>query len=322
MSKSKKILIGFIFILLIGFSLFFLYSKFNNAKVELKQMILIGIDGMQVSRYNELLNMGDLPNFNQIITNGGINSTAIITGHENTSTAPGNAELLTGLNSVFNNINDSSCEKIITPGKTIFERLNNFNSEINLGSIYGKETCYIPLSLLSNAKKIISWWQDSKTYKHKNYITDTCTDSIDVISKSLEFIKENKDRSFFLFIYLGAPDCAGHQFGIPSLEYDESIKNADDSLGILFKSLETFEIKPKIIISGDHGWNSISKNHNIPDKDTLTVSLITNDNKIINGTEEKKQCDITPTILNYFGMGSKEYSDITELGCKSLTQPK
>jgi hypothetical protein len=158
MSNSKKILIGFIIIFLIVFYLFFFYSKSENSKSELKQMILIGADGMQVSRYNELLSMGELPNFNQIILNGGENSSAIITGHEETSTAPGNAELLTGLNSTLNNISDNSCGKIITEGKTIFERLNNFDSKINLGSIYGKETCYIPLSLLSNAKKVISWW--------------------------------------------------------------------------------------------------------------------------------------------------------------------
>jgi bisphosphoglycerate-independent phosphoglycerate mutase (AlkP superfamily) len=104
------------------------------------------------------------------------------------------------------------------------------------------------------------------------------------------------------------------------LEYDKSIKNIDDGLGILLKGLNIFEIKPEIIISGDHGWNSLSKNHNLSDKDTLTVNLVTNNYILIGKNEEKKQCDIAPTILNYFGMNSSQYSDITELGCKSLIQ--
>ena len=283
-----------------------------------KQLIFIGIDGMQMGRYSELLANGTLPNFNKIISNGGEDGYAVITGHEITSTAPGNAELHTGLNFSLTKIVDNTCGTIIPKGKTIFERLYNFNSKIILGSIYGKQSCYIPLSLLSNAKPIISWWQDNNTYMHKNYVTDTCADSIDVVSKSMEFIKNNKNNSFYLFIYLGAPDCAGHAFGTTTLEYDKSIINVDDSLGILLNEISSFKIKPQIIISGDHGWNSSSKNHNVRDDNTIVVGLITNNKLLIDKNSERKQCDIAPTILSYFGMESNLYEDIIQNGCESL----
>ena len=328
MSTKKRISIGLIFIVI--FVSFFLY--FKNAQTPTKtiaavktinhsgkkQLIFIGIDGMQMGRYNELLINGVLPNFNKIILNGGENGYAVITGHEMTATAPGNAELHTGLNSSITKIIDNTCGEVIPPGMTIFERLANFNSKIILGSIYGKESCYIPLSLLANAKPFISWWQDSKTYAHKNYVTDTCTDSIDVTTKSLEFIKENKDNPFYLFIYLGAPDCAGHAFGTTTLGYDKSIINVDDSLGILLKGINSYNINPEIIISGDHGWNSSSNNHNIRDDNTIVVGLITNDNSLIDKKSERRQCDIAPTILNYFSMKSSQFADITKTGCESL----
>lgn len=318
MFKNKKVLIGLLFIstLIIILGAFYFYPK--NKKTELKQMIFIGVDGMQVANYNKLLQQDKLPNFRKIISSGGKNSEALITDHTATETAPGNAELHTGLDSSINSVSSNKCGSIIPKGMTIFERLASFNKNIKLGSIYGKETCYIPLSILSNAKPIISWWQDKKTYTQRDYINNKCTDSTDVATKSLEFIKNHKNESFYLFIYLGAPDCAGHEFGLPSLEYDESLINVDNGLGILLNNINSININPQIIISGDHGWNNESKNHNIADKNTLTVGLITNNHNLIDNKNNKKQCDIAPTILNYFEMTTNQYSDITKLGCESL----
>ena len=322
MFKNKKVLAGLlilIFILIIILGLFYFYSQ--GKKTELKQMIFIGIDGMQVSNYNNLLQQEKLPNFKKIITDNGENNEAIITGHTSPETAPGNAELLTGLGSTITGISDNKCGDIIPRGLTIFERLSGFDSKINLGSIYGKETCYIPLSILSNAKSVISWWQDKKTYPQNDYVNNKCTNSNDVILKSLEFIKKYRNQSFYLYIYLGGPDCAGHTFGVPSTLYDESLINVDSGLGYLLDYINSVNLKPQIIISGDHGWNVESKNHNIENADTMKVVLITNNHNLIDkdiSPKNKKQCDIAPTILNYFGMNSGQYSDITQFGCESL----
>jgi predicted AlkP superfamily pyrophosphatase or phosphodiesterase len=303
MLKNKKILVGGIFILII--LLFIFYSFIQPKNIKPKQMIFIGVDGMQVARYNKLLSQDRLPNFKKLISNNGTSSEVLITGHTLTETAPGNAELLTGLSASTTGIFNNDCGAIIPVGDTIFERLNKFNSKIKIGSVYGKQTCYIPLSILNNAKSDIDWWQDMSTYPNEKYITDKCANSIDVAAKALEFINLNKDKSFFLFVYFGAPDCAGHSFGLPSVEYDEALINVDGGLSILLGGASLFGVNPEIIISGDHGWNTWAKGHGTANQETLNVALITNNSNLINGadsTQKRKQCDITPTILDYFGM--------------------
>jgi len=297
-----------------------IYFSYKNQDSKPKQFILIGVDGMQVASYDDLLNQGKLINFNKLITDGGESSSAEITGHTKTVTSPGNAELHTGLSGAITGIVDNSCGKVISPGRTIFERLAGFDPKINLGLIYGKGTCYLP-GILSNAKSVISWWHDRTTYPQKKYITSACADSLEVANKALEFIKIHKEQSFYLFVYFGAPDCAGHTFGLPSVGYTDAIQNVDGGLGVLLDGLKSLSVSPKILLSGDHGWNANTKSHDIADSDTKNVVLVTNDQNLIDGGKEqtkKKQCDIAPTILDYFGMVKENYSDILQLGCNSL----
>jgi predicted AlkP superfamily pyrophosphatase or phosphodiesterase len=297
-----------------------IYFSYKNQNSKPKQLIFIGVDGMQVAYYNELLNQGKLTNFNKLMTGGGESSSAEITRHTETVTSPGNAELHTGLSGAVTGIVDNSCGKVIPPGETTFERLAGFDPKINLGLVYGKGTCYLP-GILANAKSVISWWQDRTTYPQKKYVTSACADSLEVANKALEFIKMYKGQSFYLFVYFGAPDCAGHTFGLPSVGYTQAIQNVDGGLGVLLDGLKSISINPKILLSGDHGWNTNTKGHDIADSDTKNVVLVTNDHNLIDSGKEqakKKQCDIAPTILDYFEVPKEQYSDILQLGCNSL----
>lgn len=215
------------------------------------------------------------------------------------------------------NIFDNTCGKKIPSGLTIFERLNKFNPDIVTGSIYGKNTCYVP-SLLENARNSISWWQDKNSYDQSFYDDTDCTNSVDVIKKSLEFINENISNQFYLFIYLGEPDCIGHKYGVPSIEYDNVLINIDNALGLLISEKDKYNDDIKIIISGDHGWELNSDNHYIKSNNTDEVLLISNNISLINNKDIKKQCDIAPTILDYFGINKKHYQDIIYGGCSSM----
>lgn len=293
-----------------------LSSKNNESNEQNRQLIFIGIDGINVDEFNKLLYQDKLQNFKKIIDNGGVNTEALITGHENTTTAPGNAELHTGLPSEITQIFNNECGKIIPKGKTTFERLSKYDSDINLGSIYGKNACYLSKSILNNAKKIIDWWQDGDTYNQERYM-GKCTNNIDVAKKSLEFINEYKNDSYYLFVYFGTPDCAGHFYGTPSEGYTDSIVNADKALGII---LENVKKETQIIISSDHGWNMGTKEHSNTTDSTRRIILISNNSNLIAKREDYKQCDIAPTILNYFGIKKEDYKDIESFGCSSLSK--
>jgi hypothetical protein len=81
-------------------------------------------------------------------------------------------------------------------------------------------------------------------------------------------------------------------------------------------------VKPQIIVSGDHGFTEGGTTHNIPDVNTKTVILSSNNASLIRGiyntARGRQQCDLVPTIINYFGMNSSTYPEITRGGCGSL----
>lgn len=283
-----------------------------------RQFILIGVDGMQYDHFTTMLSTGKLPNYQRLIDNGGIATSAQIAGHIETSTAPGNAEIFTGLPSSITTITDNSCGKSIPEGLTVFERLYGGDSSIALGLIYGKNTCYVPQSLLAHAKPIIPWWFDMNNFSPKSYISPSYADSKDISLKALEFLNLNKKNSFFLTIYYGVPDAAGHTYGENSTQYDEALINTDQALGILLDWMKENDSKISMIITSDHGWNEGTTEHSQNTTNTRTIPLLSNDPSIISSPSTKYQCSIVPTLYKYFKIKSSIYTDITNTGCFSM----
>lgn len=301
----------------------------NNFTLDINRglkLIVIGVDGFQYNHYADMLKAGVLTNITRLIGNNGWNTTHNITGHSLTSTAPGNAEIQTGLNETLNMVSDNSCENPVPDGNTTFERLEAFDSSIVTGSIYGKTTCYVPNGVLGNAWQNVDWWQNRSTYSPNVWPDGTnCDDSKDVATKATEFIGNYSNLSFYLFVYFGVPDCSGHVEGDNSINYNNSFINVDDGLGIILNSLEQNNINDsvQIIITSDHGWNEGTTGHSISDSNTITIPLITNNASMINYTtsdEIREQCEVAPTTLDYFGLSASDYQDIINNGCDSMIE--
>ncbi len=289
-------------------------------------VIVIGIDGFQYNRYVDLLMDGRLSNFTRLMANGGWNDTLNITGHSATATAPGNAELNTGLNETLTGITDNTDGKSVPDGNTTFERIENFNSRIATGVIYGKTTGYIPNGVLWNCSEDVDWWQNRSSYPSTPWPDSTaCDDSRDVAEKATEFIGNYSNSSFYLFVYFGVPDCSGHAAGDNSLNYNNSIINADDGLGVILDSLEGNNLNEstQIIITADHGWNTGTTSHSTPNSDTIVLPLITNNYSMVSYIpldNVRKQCEVAPTTLAYFGIPESDYPEIVDNGCKSMIE--
>jgi len=299
-------------------------SNEDSEEDSLKQFILIGVDGMQYAHYREMMSSQTLPNFARLIGSNGFDGNATITGHSNTVTKPGNAELITGVGSSVSGITDNDSDKSLPEGSSTFERLNTFREDIVLGVIYGKNSSYLPVPLLKNAEPKIDWWRAMSDYNYSQYISGTYANSIDVAKEATNFISINANNNFYLMVYFGVPDGAGHKYGENSIEYTNSLVNIDEGLGVLLDSLQTNNIlnNTKIIVSGDHGWNEGASGHSNNDINTKTVLLVSNDSFLVSGIYAggvRRQCDIAPTILDYFGMQPINYADINAFGCGSLS---
>jgi hypothetical protein len=290
-----------------------------------QQFILVGVDGLQLNHFKTMLDAGTLPNFTRLIGTNGFDGNLTITGHTTTATNPGNAELNTGLGSSVTLVSDNT-PRTLSNGITTFEKLRTYRSDVKTGVIYGKNNGYIPHILLDNAEADINWFMDMGDYTHDDYISSTYANCISVATKADEFIASYKDNNFYLLVYFGVPDGAGHASGENSAAYDSALINVDDGLGDLLDSLENYDIlnNVKIIVTADHGWNENTTNHNTNNLDTNTVPLISNDSTIVGtiyGGGKRRQCDIAPTTLAYFGLTTGQYSEINSFGCGSLINP-
>jgi parallel beta-helix repeat protein len=297
----------------------------TQAVVAPKQVILIIVDGMQYNHYVTMLGFGNLSNFTRLLSRGGFNTTLNITKHTSTVTAPGNAEIYTGLGSSITGVTSDNCSTPVPVNTTIFERLKQFNASIATGTVYGKQTCYIPNGVLGNAMSAIDWFQNRSLYTNTNWTDngDICAYARNASTKAQEFIVNNTNRSFFLVPYFGNPDCSGHVGTDNSVNYNNSFIEVDYALGILLDTLrdQGIENNTAIIISTDHGWNEGTTGHSTFNADTAIIPLITNNRSVIaNATilGVRQQCDIAPTVLSYFGVPSANYSDIIANGCYSM----
>jgi len=289
-----------------------------------KRLILIGIDGMQHHHYTVMLAAGNLSNFTRLMSRGGRNTTHNITGHTTLSTAPGNAEFYTGLNSSLTGITDNTCDNPVPNSNTTFERLEAFNSSIVTGVIYGKDTCYIPDGVLRNARADINWFDNRSTYTNTQWTDGTaCAFARNASTRAREFTANHSNQSFFLALYFGTPDCSGHVGGDNSANYNNSFIEVDRAFGILLDDLRDkgIENDTQILITTDHGWNEGTTGHSTFATDNLILPLITNNASMIaNATTDgsREQCEIAPTVLHFFGMAPSQYQDMINNGCSSM----
>jgi len=292
----------------------------------LKQIIGIGIDGVSVKRLNDLIISGDMGNLSLLVSDGGINTTANITQHTLTATAPGNSEILTGLGEEQTGIYTNENASIISleDNLTVFEKIENNIPSIATIVIYGKNTTYIPLELLANAEADVDEWFNTPS-DLDDFLEGK--DSRNVSQKACEYISTYKNQDFFIWIYYGVPDETGHVYGDNSTEYNQSITNIDDGLGVLIDCLTTEGIYDNVDILGlaDHGWHENSTTHantsdyNFPD--TIEIPIFAkNSNLISRYSDVRQQCSFTPTILDYFGLEENTYEDSVDLGCLSMIE--
>jgi len=272
--------------LLISLFVLSLFAETQNA-------ILISWDGALREDLQALMAAGKAPVVSNLKETGAFVEIQVV-GHA-TATGPGHAQMLTGLKSEDNKVISNGDYYPIPEGWTIGERLETAlgKNKIFTIMVMGKAGSYMKATEGTpyfNAKKNIDVWDGDKD-----------RDATTVNKAGLKYIEKYKNDRFFLFMHFRDPDSYGHSFGENSPEYEKAIITCDELVGKVIAKLKELNLyeKTMVYVTADHGFDKGKKNHsNAPD-----IFLATNDKTVIyNGT----QADITPTILNQFGIdGSK-----------------
>lgn len=302
------------------------------------KVILIVWDGAQRDHLNELLAAGKLPNLQGLINEGRKRNMKISTencgctndgNNYHTETGPGHAAMLTGYGfpQMKNHANgtreekENDCPKYCPPGspsecfeklgpnpiprgRTIFERLKEFNPNIKTGLITGKNLRFFPFPAFQHAAP--SSCCGAGGCGDGNAI-DTCHPSNDtperVTPRFLSFLERNKNSPFFLFAHYKYPDSVGHGYGEDSQEYSNALIKDDRQTGKIIQKLKDLGIyrKTVILVTTDHGF--IGRGHHACVPETKDIWIVSNRKNVINKSGVvSKQTSIVPTIFDIFGM--------------------
>lgn len=307
----KYLLILFLAILIAIFVYFLVPS--TDTKGEIKNIILISLDGTERKVLKQLLDDGKLPNLSQIIKEGQYRD-LVLEGHK-TVTRPSHATMLTGYLPSVHRVYSNFKFDPIPEGLTIFERLEDHFGEDNIVTImtwakgrsmrgWSKDIAVplpqngksngIEMKNLPEKKEIKNEYENTK--KHLDVYNAAERHADEIGEKDLEYLEKYKDKRFFAFFHFADPDHAGHEYGYSS-QYKDAIKDTDKWVGKIYSWLKDNGLSENTIVyvTTDHGWDEDFKDHNNAPRSWL----ITNDKEI---KREGNIADIAVTILERFGV--------------------
>jgi predicted AlkP superfamily pyrophosphatase or phosphodiesterase len=296
-----------------------------------KNIILIGWDGAQRNHVKECLGRNELPNLQQLSSEGALVAIDIT---RVTDTKAGWAQILTGYQPEVTGVFSNSRYQPIPSGYTVFERLEQFFGRDNFitAAIVGKKgnIDYDPPQrvrykegdkvegqiITENGVKyqLIPGKPYYNTKNAMDIFINGLVEDEKVGNQALELINQYQGKPFFFFVHFAAVDANGHKYGENSKEYNDALLSADFWTGQIIKTLKDLKLYDQtlVYVTADHGFDEGMTNHN----DAPYVFLATNDNGVVRSGERE---DIAPTILDKFGVNLKAI--IPPLDSHPLTKP-
>ncbi len=106
------------------------------------------------------------------------------------------------------------------------------------------------------------------------------------------------DAPDFVFLYLGWPDCAGHDFGWMGEEYLRAVRGSWDCIETICRGLDDEYL---VIVTADHGGHGRSHGTELPEDMTIPILLSHRDLPAAEA-EGGSILDIAPTVCSVLGV--------------------
>lgn len=269
---------------------------------EVKNVILIGWDGVQRNHLFELMNRGMLPSLQAFLIDGKIVNVTLI--DHRTDTKSGWTQILTGYRwwktGVYNN---AYWFHSIPAGYTIPERVERHygKDQVATAFITGKRGHMEAVNGTGTAQTGL--YTQEAIYSNIPSQVDVCNvgdRGANIVGPlTLQFLENNSNRHFFAFFHFSDPDSAGHNQtagGENSALYEGAIIRCDYWLGQILSKLKTLNITQNTLlyITADHGFDEGGYSHN----NAPYVFLATNDQNV---SRNGDQVDVAPNSLLRIG---------------------
>ena len=250
--------------------------------------ILISWDGLDRSVLKELLGANKLPNLAALIKDGSLQDIEV-TGHP-TVTAPGHAEMLTGLDVARTGVVDDTIYQAIPEGLTIFERVQK---QLGADAV---QTIMVTSKggYMDGANADEPYWFAKK---HVTFFQSKGALAPETGQTCLDALGKHHDPRFLAFFHFRDPDSAGHFRGMDSGAYRRAAMDCDEWLGKIVAWLQEGKLYDRtlVYVTADHGFDLHGFNH----LKAPHSWLATNDKTVVRGGSH---ADIAATILTRFGV--------------------
>ncbi|RMZ92964.1 ectonucleotide pyrophosphatase phosphodiesterase family member 5 [Brachionus plicatilis] len=247
------------FLVCLLFFEFAVISCFQNQPNPL--LLLISFDGFRW----DYLSRGHLPNFEYLKTAGSYAN--YVKNTFSTVTFPNHWSIVTGLyqesHGILNNhIFDPELNKTFHTNKESMNTLwyDPFNIAEPIWTLNEKK---------GNNRLSAAEWLGSNIIFNKTSVTsvdyNTSRTYNDIIDQFIKFFTDAKRPINFGAVYFDEPDATGHKYGPDSKELLEKLNELDSNLGYLIDKLKSNKLfdSLNIIITSDHGMQSVQENNNI-----------------------------------------------------------
>ncbi len=276
-----------------------------------RNVILIGWDGAQRGHVQECLAERQLPNLQRLIGRGVYTD---IDAEGVTDTTAGWTQILTGYLPDVTGVFSNSVYQPVPPGLSIFERLEThfgadkfvtvavISKEADIGWISPPDGAGFPGSPYYNMYAALEVWEYGLSEDKR------------VGTRTLELLRQYRDKPFFFFVHLSEVDQAGHLFGENSPEYTHALISSDVWTGRIIEEVNTLGLtsQTQIYVTADHGFDEGGNQH----LDAPHVFLVTNNKDAM---RPGRRQDVAPTIFEAFGLNPAQFQP--PLDGISLTRP-
>jgi hypothetical protein len=213
-------------------------------------------------------------------------------------TKPQHAQMLTGYSPKTTGVFRNNGAASVPEGYTIYERLKaGRGPELKTIHIAGRK--YVGMGVTSKAERSGAIDENARRGGPDNRT------GVNTTERALPLIEKYAGGPFFFFVHYKEADVTAHLSSVDSAAYREALIQVDRELGVLLAALEANHAMPatSVIVTSDHGFTGrfhVSRDQT--NLDTFIAAL----NLELDGGQTAKLLDVTPTILDYFGVASED----------------
>jgi len=213
-------------------------------------------------------------------------------------TKPQHAQMLTGYSPQTTGVFRNSGAASVPAGYTIYERLKiGRGPELKTIHIAGRK--YVGMGVTRKAERGGAIDENARRGG-----PDRRT-GVNTTARALPLIEKYAGGPFFFFVHYKEADVTAHLSSVDSASYREALIQVDRELGVLLEALDANHAMPAtaVIVTTDHGFTGrFHVSRDATNLETFIAAL----NLQIDDSRLAKLLDVTPTILDYFGVATTQ----------------